>query len=308
MAIVLRTGMSIGAMSAEEDERFLTDCFLETDSAALIRSLDASQCIVLGRTGSGKSAILLDVENRHHNTVRINPEALSLNYISNSNIISFFDNMGIKLDVFYQLLWRHILVVELIKAKQKFENEHQARGFIDSLFRKLSKDPKKTKALEYLFSFGNSFWADTEERIREVVDNIENRLSEESGIDLKSGIVSLSMRDVGETKTGTTVTKEIIYKAQKVVNDVQIQELENAINLLKEDVFDDKYETYYIIIDDLDKDWANDNIKFKLVRALVETIKKFRRIPNDVTPSFPQAGIRAGRLFCASARLKQWAA
>ena len=28
----------------------------------------------------------------------------------------------------------------------------------------------------------------------------------------------------------------------------------------------------------------------------------------DVTPSFPPAGIRAGRLFCASARLKQWAA
>ena len=29
---------------------------------------------------------------------------------------------------------------------------------------------------------------------------------------------------------------------------------------------------------------------------------------NDVTPRFPPAGIRAGRLFCASARLKQWAA
>ena len=29
---------------------------------------------------------------------------------------------------------------------------------------------------------------------------------------------------------------------------------------------------------------------------------------DDVTPSFPPAGIRAGRLFCASARLKQWAA
>ena len=30
--------------------------------------------------------------------------------------------------------------------------------------------------------------------------------------------------------------------------------------------------------------------------------------PVDVTPSFPPAGIRAGRLFCASARLKQWPA
>jgi hypothetical protein len=31
-------------------------------------------------------------------------------------------------------------------------------------------------------------------------------------------------------------------------------------------------------------------------------------IAHDVTPSFPPAGIRAGRLCCASARLKQWAA
>jgi transposase-like protein len=28
----------------------------------------------------------------------------------------------------------------------------------------------------------------------------------------------------------------------------------------------------------------------------------------DVTPSFPPAGTRAGLLFCASTRLKQWAA
>ena len=33
-----------------------------------------------------------------------------------------------------------------------------------------------------------------------------------------------------------------------------------------------------------------------------------RERDTDVTPSFPPAGIRAGRLFCACARLKQWAA
>lgn len=35
---------------------------------------------------------------------------------------------------------------------------------------------------------------------------------------------------------------------------------------------------------------------------------KYGGMDVDVTPSFPPAGIRAGRLFCASARLKQWAA
>ena len=36
--------------------------------------------------------------------------------------------------------------------------------------------------------------------------------------------------------------------------------------------------------------------------------RKYDVAERDVTPRFPPAGIRAGRLFCASARLKQWAA
>src|SRR5690606_1412840 len=128
--------------------------------------------------------------------------------------------------------------------------------------------------------FGDSFWADTEERIREVVRNIERKFTEESGIDLKASPVSISSKGGSEDTRGFSETREVIHKAQKVVNDVQIQELENVLNLLRDDIFDDKYERYYIIIDDLDRDWASDTIRFKLVRALIETIKKFRRIPN----------------------------
>ena len=42
--------------------------------------------------------------------------------------------------------------------------------------------------------------------------------------------------------------------------------------------------------------------------ACVERVQKHRRFADDLTPSFAPAEIRAGRLFCASARLKQWAA
>ncbi len=280
MAVVLRSGMSVGAMSAEEDERFLRECFVETDAAAAVMDLASPQCIVLGRTGSGKSAILLHLEQSIPNAIRINPDSLSLNYISNSNIISYFDGLGINLDVFYQLLWRHIFAVELIKAKQRFENERQAKSWIEALFRRFGEDQKKKKALEYLFEFGDSFWADTEERIREVVRNIERKFTEESGIDLKAGPVKVADKAGSEDRTSVAETREVIHKAQRVVNDVQIQELENVLNLLRDDIFDDKYERYYIIIDDLDRDWASDGIRFKLVRALIETIKKFRRLPN----------------------------
>ncbi len=45
-----------------------------------------------------------------------------------------------------------------------------------------------------------------------------------------------------------------------------------------------------------------------LVRVLRGKLHSSYMVAVDVTPSFPPAGIRAGRLFCASARLKQWAA
>jgi DNA invertase Pin-like site-specific DNA recombinase len=51
---------------------------------------------------------------------------------------------------------------------------------------------------------------------------------------------------------------------------------------------------------------------FGILAALAELELIAKRtkagIAVDVTPSFPPAGIRAGRFFCTSARLKQWAA
>ena len=46
----------------------------------------------------------------------------------------------------------------------------------------------------------------------------------------------------------------------------------------------------------------------RLGRVLLPVFLAISLTACDVTPSFPPAGIRAGRLFCASARLKQWAA
>jgi len=50
--------------------------------------------------------------------------------------------------------------------------------------------------------------------------------------------------------------------------------------------------------------WSRDNRYVVLINAALPLDPKH----HDVTPSFPPAGIRAEWLFCASARLKQWAA
>lgn len=280
LPIVLRPGMKVGNVSAEDDLTYLENCFVSTANANAAKSMDDPRCIILGRTGSGKSALIWEIENSQQNVIKIDPEALSLNFISNSDIIPFFENLNIKLDVFYQLLWRHVLVVEVIKAKKQFYDEKTSKSWIDGLLERFKSNPKKKQALEYLFDFGNSFWSDTETRVREVVQGIEKKLQDESGIDVKAYLASIKGKSAAETAERISVTTEVIYKAQKVVDQVQIQRLNDVIELLATDIFADDQQRYYIVIDDLDKDWSHDQIRFKLIRALIETIKKFRRLRN----------------------------
>ena len=101
MAIVIRNGMSLGATSAEDDDSFLEDCFVETPDLEALLNTEMPKSVVVGRTGSGKSALLKYIEDHKTNVIRLDPENLALNFIANSNIIQVFEKLEIKLDVFY---------------------------------------------------------------------------------------------------------------------------------------------------------------------------------------------------------------
>ena len=80
-------------------------------------------------------------------------------------------------------------------------------------------------------------------------------------------------------KLSDEVRGEVVNRAQKVVNEVQIQDLGKVIDLLADDFFSDVNSPYYITIDKLDESWADDRLKYKLIRALLETVRTFVRIP-----------------------------
>lgn len=280
MAIIVRPGISVGALSAEDDASFLRNCFVDTVDVDRICDINSPRSIVLGRTGSGKSALLIRVEETQKNVVRINPDSLSLNYISNSDILKFFEDLDINLDLFYQLLWRHVLVIETLQLKKQLSDDKTSKNFISNLYAAFHPNEKKKRALEYLFNFGDSFWSDTEHRVREVVHNIEKNFEDQIGFSLSAFKNRFASDHKEKNSESFQKTTEIVHKAQKVVNDIQIQELNAVMDFLAEDVFDDKKEKYFIVIDDLDTGWVHDNLRFKLVRALIETLKKFRRISN----------------------------
>lgn len=264
----------IGEAAAEVDDQFLFDCFVDTGDLAVLRDCATPQRIIVGRTGSGKSALLRTLESKEEHVISLAPEQLALSYLSNSEVILFFENAGANLDLFYQLLWRHVLTVELVKHKYKITNDASQRSFLSSLAQLFQRDKAKQQAVDYLRTWGENFWNETEYRVKEITEKIEQ--------DLRASLSTNGLGaklEAGATQKLTQEEKqEVISRGSRVVNQLQIKALADVIKLLADEIFNDTQESYFIVIDDLDTKWVDDPLKYKLIRALIETVKTFRQI------------------------------
>ncbi|MFA6168939.1 MAG: hypothetical protein WC700_20100, partial [Gemmatimonadaceae bacterium] len=78
---------TIGTEGAEQDTEYLKECFVDTGDLAVLRNTREPRRIVVGRTGAGKSALLLLLAKVEQRVASIEPEQLALNYIANSTIL-----------------------------------------------------------------------------------------------------------------------------------------------------------------------------------------------------------------------------
>ena len=194
---------SIGAPGAEEDIEYLHDCFVDTGDSALLIDPNDRHVIILGRTGTGKTALLQELEtNNHDRTIKIKPENLALTYIANSTILNFFTELGINLDPFYKLLWRHVFTIEILSCFFSQQDTTQSPSLFDRLrtfFTGSSREEKDIKqAIDYLEEWGKEFWNETEYRVKEITQKVEKDL--ENALDASLGINFLKS-GAGQRKT-----------------------------------------------------------------------------------------------------------
>jgi hypothetical protein len=274
---VFKSNQIIGTASAETDGNFLSNCFINTGDFDVIYNTEDPRNILIGRTGAGKSALITRIVEMGEHAIQISPESLALSYIANSNVLRFFVETGVKLDIFYRLLWRHVLCVEVLKERFNIDSEDRKKSFIDKLWSLVPKNKADEQALNYLREWGESFWLETEYRIKEVTTKLEQ--------DLK-GSIEGALPNVGSISAGTakTLTEEqkedVVHRAQEVVNKVQIKELSQVIRLIDNVLLSDRKQRYYVTIDRLDEDWVEDELRLHLIRALIETSVEFSRIQN----------------------------
>jgi hypothetical protein len=270
--VVFRKQDNLGANDAEEDGQFLANCFVDTGDLALLRDCERPERIVLGRTGTGKTALLLKLREAEQRSVEIKPQNLALAYISNSSILRFFEDLGVNLEIFYKLIWRHAFCVELLRMRFNMVAGQEKVSLIEKV-KAFFKGGQYQSAIDYLEKWGDKFWQETEHRIKEITTKVEESLKGSlKGEFAQLGLSSEGIRTLSEEKKA-----ELVKRGQSVVNEAHVPQLNQLLDLVRE-VLDDPQKHYFLVIDQLDQSWVDDHLRYKLIMALIETVKDFRQI------------------------------
>ena len=273
--IVIKKGLKLGELDAEADEKYLDRCFVDTGYISTLLDTDSPASIILGRTGSGKSALIYGITKNARHVTAIDPTDISIRFLEHSNIIEFLTELGVNLDLFYRLLWKHVLMVELLRQLYGREGLRNSKSLLDRLFGiQQPNDPLKAKAKKYFEEWGDKFWLETDEQLRELTERFQSKIEAAFKAQLPHVDISLD----GAKNLEKEIRTEIRNKTNRVVSGLQVQRLNELINHLEENEFPDRQKKYYITIDALDENWATTETRCRVIRALIEEIKSLRTL------------------------------
>jgi hypothetical protein len=268
----IRGNLDIGKAAAEHDEQFLYECFIDTGHYYSAIDKDDARFLVVGRTGSGKTALLKMVERNKQNVIRIDPTDLSLQHLSNSDIVQFITKLGLRIDPFFEMLWRYTFAVELLRAKYNISDHEAAK----TRFFQVPFKTKRKRALDLLRGLSPEFWKTVDVRVAQASRRLESDVKGALGGEFSGVKISAE----GARKLTEEQRIDVQHRVQNVIGAETLSALQDVIHFLAEEVFDDDQAPYYIIIDDLDREFAEDDVRVRLIKTLIESVIKMRPIKN----------------------------
>jgi len=232
--------------------------------------MESSKSIILGRTGSGKTAVLYHIESSRTDVIRIDPKDIAFSYISNSNIIRFLLDIGCDLHLLFQILWKHVFLKQSIS--KYFKERSNLQAAMDSVF------GRNNKARSYLEKYEDCFWIESDVVLAEVSAKFVDAVS----ADIESSIGNEKLAQIrSSASVNGSITNaervEIQNRIKRAVNEFQVRDMAHAIDALKE-LMENRQKRFYIILDDLDLDWVDNVMRYRLIQALLETVKSFRKL------------------------------
>jgi hypothetical protein len=274
----LQSNANLGGEQAEADP-LLEFVFYRSGDYETIESRLDSRCFIIGRTGSGKSAAFQHLEETHgKKVIRITPEDLSLPYIVDLRVIRYLDSLDVNLDLLYTALWKHVLLVEIIRRRYNVDSPIAKQNFLEIIRDRVKRDPAKKAALDYLDEFGSSFWCETDERVREITETFEERIDAEAKARFGLPHAGVSAGSDSGTIMTTESRAEQADRFQRIVNQTQLARLNKMLNVLDEDILDTPHQSLYVIVDDLDREWVDERVANDLIRCLFKTVLDLKRV------------------------------
>ena len=274
-------GMSFGTIAAERDS-LLSDCFFPTAFYQRVRDINDVGSGLIGRSGSGKTAILEQLKLDHFRSVTIHPEELAFRYLGKSDLIVALRQSGVNLDYFYKLLWRHVFVVEILK--HRFPEDAQRTGLISQLIERIHRnvrpDQARERAIKYLDEWGATVLQEPHERIEHIHGKLEESLRMKLGVSGSWGDVFGLNASIEREVNRQTETKKRIESAQEVVSLIQVQDLNAVKDYIGKEIIDDPQNPCFVLIDDLDKFWVEEPVLYELIRAMLLEIDDWANVPN----------------------------
>lgn len=271
--VVMRRGVGIGSGNAESDDDFLFDCFVDYSAVDQAIRLTSPGMILAGRTGAGKTAILRFVENKTTHAVAVDPFEMAMSYVANSDTLRFLTAIGADLDLLFQVLWKHVLCIEFIRIKFSIENVDKSQSIFSRILERFKKEDRRAKAIAYLDAWQGKFWITMDQNIKEITEIVEDKLHSEFGAELQK----FKAGGQYDKRLSQEKKSEIIARFRKVISESQLVELHSVIDMLSN--FESDYmRSHFILIDRLDERWVDDSVRFRLIKALIETLRSFRKI------------------------------
>lgn len=269
----------VGALDAARDG-FLEECFFDKGDLQALADLGNHKSIIIGRTGSGKSALIERLQSTQPGRVIfIDPHDLSLSYIANNNTLREFERLGVSLKPFYRVLWKHVFVTEIIRCHFNIETQRERDNLFTRLDELLHRNKAKQEAIQYFRDWGDKFWETTEIRVKEIVKKAAQELERSVNGNVSASIpatvtggMEASQRNVDQIAEEQRL--EVITHGQRVISDIQLDKLQKVIDVLDQDILTDRQRFYYICIDRLDEEWVEDELRYRLIFELLSVISE----------------------------------
>jgi len=271
--VVLRRGVHIGSGNAESDDEFLFDCFVNHPGVERALSLENAGMVLAGRTGSGKTAILRHVEERAHQCTSLDPLDMALSYVANSDALRFLQAIGADLDLLFQVLWKHVLSLEFIRLRWEVESSEKSRSIFQKFVDFCRRDERRKRAIAYLENWQGKFWITMDQNVKELTETVEKKLHAEVGAEL----AKFKAGGQYDKRLSQERKSEIIARTRKIISEDQLAELHGVVDVLA-NVSADDTRSYYLLIDRLDERWVDDSIRFRMIKALLQSLRSFRKI------------------------------